>query len=113
MLELLKAFLAEHKDEYPDKTFERCIFLAPKTYVYRFTDGTVKKVLKGVRNWNDKVYTQSLFHEFREDSRVALDPHKEQKRTLYKNAFENTCSYSPELAKKYEEAKGIKDYRKK
>lgn len=80
-----------------DKPIKRAVFLAPKTYILEFEDGTIHKKFKGGLDWDTRILNQSLKQEFKTQTRVAIDPTKDQKRTLKNNKFINRIGTSQEL----------------
>ena len=92
------AVLGKLKPEALDKGgVKRAYFLAPKTYLLAYNNGTVKAVFKGTGEAfeRDDIVSQGLGVRFSVQSRIALDPDRPQKRKLVDGIF--TATARPEM----------------
>lgn len=88
------AVLGKLKPEALDKGgVRRAYFLAPKTYLLAYNNGTVKAVFKGTGEAfeRDDIVSQGLGVRFSVQSRIALDPDRPQKRKLVDGIFRATA----------------------
>ena len=112
-LDLIGNELGQLKDEIPENEIIEFVSFAPKSYLYKLDNGYIQKTFKGTgSDSNKKIVSQSLRRKFVVYDRIALNPHKTQKRVLIGNYFENRFGKSEKLIEvweKYQKEENIEE----